>query len=46
MEKVNSLKIIRHKLLLKIDSKIIKLKNTKQYKGYRSDKKKLGAFSK
>ena len=40
-KKVNSLKIVRHKLLLKIDSKIIKLKNTKQYKGYRSDKKKL-----
>ena len=40
-KKVNYLKIIGHKLFLKIDSKNIKLKYPKQYKGYRSDKKKL-----
>ena len=40
-KKVNTLKIVGHKLLIKIDDKIIKLENTKQYKGYRSDKKKL-----
>ncbi len=40
-KKVNNLKIVKHKLILKIDNKNIKLKNAKQYKGYRSDKKKL-----
>ena len=40
-KKVNTLKIIANKLVLKIDNKNIKLKNIKQYKGYRSDKKKL-----
>ena len=40
-KKVNTLKIVGHKLVLKIDKKIIKLKNLKQYVGYRSDKKKL-----
>ena len=40
-KKVNTLKIIANKLVLKIDGKNIKLKNIKQYKGYRSDKKKL-----
>ena len=40
-KKVNTLKIIANKLVLKINDKNIKLKNIKQYKGYRSDKKKL-----
>ncbi len=40
-KKINTLKIIAHKLVLKIDNKNIRLKNIKQYKGYRSDKKKL-----
>ena len=40
-KKVNTLKINRNKLILKIDGKNIKLKDTKQYKGYRSDKKRL-----
>tara|TARA_B100000989_G_scaffold234415_1_gene181199 strand:+ start:2330 stop:4486 length:2157 start_codon:yes stop_codon:yes gene_type:complete len=40
-KKIDTLKIVGHKLLLKIDGRIIKLKNLKQYKGYRSDKKKL-----
>ena len=40
-KKVNTLKINRNKLVLKIDGKNVKLKDTKQYKGYRSDKKKL-----
>ena len=40
-KKVNTLKIVNHKLILKIDNRNIKLKNNKQYKGYRSDKKKL-----
>ena len=40
-KKINTLKIQNHKLVLKIDNKIIQLKNSKQYKGYRSDKKKL-----
>ena len=40
-KKVNTLKIQNHKLVLKVDSKIIQLKNNKQYKGYRSHKKKL-----
>ncbi|WP_075520276.1 malate synthase G [Candidatus Pelagibacter communis] len=40
-KKVNTLKIIANKLVLKIDNKNIKLKNIKQYKGHRSDKKKL-----
>ena len=40
-KKVNFLKIIGNKLLLKIDNKNIKLKYPKQYKGYRSDNKKL-----
>tara|TARA_B100001057_G_scaffold250170_1_gene250427 strand:- start:19373 stop:21547 length:2175 start_codon:yes stop_codon:yes gene_type:complete len=40
-KKVNTLKINRNKLILKINDKNIKLKDTKQYKGYRSDKKRL-----
>ena len=40
-KKVNTLKINRNKLILKINDKNVKLKDTKQYKGYRSDKKKL-----
>ncbi len=40
-KKINTLKIQNHKLVLKIDNKVIQLKNSKQYKGYRSDKKKL-----
>ena len=40
-KKVNFLKIIGHKLILKIDNKNIKLKYPKHYKGYRSDNKKL-----
>ena len=40
-KKINSLKIISNKLVLKINDKNIKLKNPKQYKGYRSDNKKL-----
>ena len=40
-KKVNTLKIQNHKLVLKVDSKIIQLKNNKQYKGYRSHKNKL-----
>ena len=40
-KKLNTLKIIKNKLILKIDNKNIKLKDPKQYKGYRSDKKKL-----
>ena len=40
-KKVNTLKIVGHKLIIKINNKDIRLKNTKQYKGYRSDKKKL-----
>tara|TARA_B100001057_G_scaffold274902_1_gene275142 strand:- start:2934 stop:5090 length:2157 start_codon:yes stop_codon:yes gene_type:complete len=40
-KKIDTLKIVGHKLVLKIDGRIIKLKNSKQYKGYRSDKKKL-----
>ena len=40
-KKINTLKIVKHKLVLKIDNKNIKLKNSKQYKGYRSDKKNL-----
>ena len=40
-KKINTLKIQNHKLVLKIDNKIIQLKNNKQYRGYRSDKKKL-----
>jgi len=40
-KKVNTLKIQKHKLILKIDKNNIQLKNIKQYKGYRSDKKKL-----
>ena len=38
---IDTLKIVGHKLVLKINGKNIKLKNSKQYKGYRSDKKKL-----
>ena len=40
-KKVNTMKIVRNKLVLKIDNKNIKLKNTRHYKGYRSDNKKL-----
>ena len=40
-KKVNTLKIVRHKLILKINEKNIKLKNARQYKGYRVDNKKL-----
>ena len=40
-KKVNSLKINSNKLILKINDKNVRLKDTKQYKGYRSDKKKL-----
>ena len=40
-KKINSLKIIDHKLSLKIDKKNVKLKEPKQYKGYRSVNKKL-----
>ena len=40
-KKVNTLKIITNKLVLKINNKIVRLKNPKQYKGYRSNRKKL-----
>ena len=40
-KKINYLKIIKNKLILKIDNKKTQLKNNKQYKGYRSDNKKL-----
>ena len=40
-KKLIFLKIIGNKLILKINDKNVKLKDTKQYKGYRSDKKKL-----
>ena len=40
-KKVNTVKIQNHKLILKIDNKVIQLKNNSQYKGYRSDLKKL-----
>ena len=40
-KKIDTLKIVGHKLVLKIDGKDIKLKNSKQYRGYRSDKNKL-----
>ncbi len=40
-KKINLLRISNHKLILKIDKKSIQLKNQKQYKGYRSDNKKL-----
>ena len=40
-KKINSIKIKNNKLILKIDKKIINLKNQNQYKGYRSDKKNL-----
>ena len=40
-KKINYLKIINNKLILKIDNKKTQLKNNKQYKGYRSDNKKL-----
>ena len=40
-KKVNTMKIVRNKLVLKIDNKNIKLKNANHYKGYRSDNKKL-----
>ena len=39
-KKVNFLKVIGHKLVLKIDSKNIKLKYPKQFKGYRYGTKK------
>ena len=40
-KKINNLKVINNKLILKIDNKKTQLKNNKQYKGYRSDNKKL-----
>ena len=40
-KKINYLKIVGHKLVLKINNKNIRLKNIKQYKGYRSDNRKL-----
>ena len=40
-KKINYLKVINNKLILKIDNKKTQLKNNKQYKGYRSDNKKL-----
>ena len=40
-KKINDLKIVRHKLILKINNKIVSLKNIKQYKGYRSSNRKL-----
>ena len=40
-KKINDLKIVRHKLILKINNKVVRLKNIKQYKGYRSDNRKL-----
>ncbi len=40
-KQINTLRIQNHKLVLKIDNKVIHLKNNRQYKGYRSDKKKL-----
>ena len=40
-KKINDLKIVRHKLILKINNKIVRLKNIKQYKGYRSGNRKL-----
>ena len=40
-KKINYLKVVNNKLILKIDNKKTQLKNNKQYKGYRSDNKKL-----
>ena len=40
-KRINDLKIVRHKLILKINNKIVSLKNMKQYKGYRSSNRKL-----
>ena len=40
-KRINDLKIVRHKLILKINNKIVSLKNIKQYKGYRSSNRKL-----
>ncbi|MDC3039006.1 malate synthase G [Candidatus Pelagibacter sp.] len=40
-KKLSELKILKHKLILKIGKKTISLKNKKQFKGYRQDKKGL-----
>ena len=40
-KKINYLKVSNNKLILKIDNNKTQLKNNKQYKGYRSDNKKL-----
>ena len=40
-KKINDLKIVKHKLILKMNNKIVRLKNIKQYKGYRSANRKL-----
>jgi len=40
-KKINYLKVSNNKLVLKIDNNKTQLKNNKQYKGYRSDNKKL-----
>ena len=40
-KKINDLKIVKHKLILKMNNKIVRLKNIKQYKGYRSGNRKL-----
>ena len=40
-KKINFLEINNHKLILKVDKKKIELKNKKQFKGYRSNNKKL-----
>ncbi len=40
-KKINYLKIVKHKLILKTNNKVVGLKNIKQYKGYRSDNRKL-----
>ena len=40
-KKLSELKIVKHKLILKIGKKTTSLKDKKQFKGYRSDKKGL-----
>ena len=40
-KKLSELKIVKHKLILKIGKKTISLKDKKQFKGYRQDKKGL-----
>ena len=40
-KKINDLKIVKHKLIMKNNNKVVRLKNIKQYKGYRSDNRKL-----